>query len=88
MMSLEHNKFGVKLVFVLKVTADLDIEPNNIVDIIANNGMTKSKSEARRMIKQAAVRIDNEKILDMELIVHPGKEVIIKVGKRKFLRVK
>ena len=35
-MSLEHNKFGVKLVFVLKVTADLDIEPNNIVDIIAN----------------------------------------------------
>jgi tyrosyl-tRNA synthetase len=50
--------------------------------------MTKSKSEARRMIKQAAVRIDNEKILDMELIVHPGKEVIIKVGKRKFLRVK
>jgi len=63
-------------------------EPISIVDIIANNGMTKSKSEARRMIKQAAVRIDNEKILDMELIVHPGKEVIIKVGKRKFLRVK
>ena len=63
-------------------------EPISIIDIISNNGMTKSKSEARRMIKQAAVRIDNEKILDMELIVHPGKEVIIKVGKRKFLRVK
>ena len=63
-------------------------KPITIIDIIANSGMTKSKSEARRMVKQGAVRINNEKVLDKELLVHPKKEVIIKVGKRKFLRVK
>ncbi len=36
----------------------------SIIDIIANNGMTKSKGEARRMMKQGAVRIDNEKVTD------------------------
>ena len=35
-MDLQSNKFGVKLVFVLDVDADIDMETENIVDIIAN----------------------------------------------------
>lgn len=63
-------------------------EPVSIINIIVDKEMTKSKSEARRLINQGAIRIDNEKVLDSELILNPGKEVVIKVGKRKFLRVK
>ncbi|MDP6338939.1 MAG: tyrosine--tRNA ligase [Candidatus Marinimicrobia bacterium] len=59
-----------------------------IIDIITENELTKSKGEARRLVKQGAVRIDNEKISDMNFVLNPGKEVIVKVGKRKFLRVK
>lgn len=63
-------------------------EPVSIINIIVDKEMTKSKSEARRLINQGAIRIDNEKVLDSELILNPGNEVVIKVGKRKFLRVK
>jgi tyrosyl-tRNA synthetase len=50
--------------------------------------MTKSKGEARRMMKQGAVRIDNEKVTDIDLVISKGNEMVIKVGKRRFLRVK
>ena len=60
----------------------------SIIDIIVDNGMTKSKGEARRMMKQGAVRIDNEKVTDIDLVISKGNEMVIKVGKRRFLRVK
>ena len=63
-------------------------EDTTIVELLSNEGLTKSKGEARRMIEQGAVRIEGEKIKDMGLVIKSGKELIIKVGKRKFLRVK
>jgi tyrosyl-tRNA synthetase len=59
----------------------------NIVDISVDSGIVLSKSEMRRMIAQGAVSIDNEKI-DSEILLKAGEEKIIKIGKRKFLRVK
>ena len=59
-----------------------------LVDIITLEGLTKSKGDARRMIKQGAVRIEGKKISDIKFILSKGNEVVIKVGKRKFLRVK
>ena len=43
-------------------------------------------SEARRMIAQGAVHIDDEKISDADLVLAGGTH-IIKVGKRRFARV-
>jgi tyrosyl-tRNA synthetase len=59
-----------------------------LVDIIANAGLTKSKGEARRLIKQNAVKLDGEKCTDINHRLSVGEEVIIKVGKRRFLKVK
>jgi tyrosyl-tRNA synthetase len=50
--------------------------------------LTGSTSEARRMIKQQAVSLDSEKILDTEFSVQPEGEVLIKVGKRRFARIR
>jgi tyrosyl-tRNA synthetase len=58
-----------------------------IVDIIFNSGLLKSKGEARRMIKQNAVKINNHPIKDINERIKPNKEYIIKVGKRRFLKV-
>ncbi len=55
--------------------------------LLVDAGLVKSTSEARRLIKQQAVSLDNEKILDAEYVVHPGAEILIKVGKRRFARV-
>ena len=59
-----------------------------LIEVVTNEGLTSSKGEARRLIKQGAIRVDNEKITDESHILLKGKEVIIKVGKRRFIQIK
>ena len=59
-----------------------------LLDIITNAGLTKSKGEARRLIKQNAVKLDSAVCKDINQKLHAGKESVIKVGKRRFLKVK
>jgi len=59
-----------------------------LIEVVTNEGLTSSKGEARRLIKQGAIRVDNEKINDESHILLKGKEVIIKVGKRRFIKIK
>ncbi|MBT7495414.1 MAG: tyrosine--tRNA ligase, partial [Candidatus Marinimicrobia bacterium] len=62
-------------------------EDELLIEIITAEGLTKSKGDARRMLKQGAVRVEGEKISDMNHMLFKRKEVVIKVGKRRFLRV-
>lgn len=50
-------------------------------------GTCVSTSEARRLIKQGAVKIQGEKVTDPNLKIEPQPEVVIKVGKRKFVKL-
>ena len=63
-------------------------EDMNIIDVLHNSELVGSKSEARRLLNQGAIRIDGERVSDMELILSKGTEYIIKVGKRRFLKAK
>ena len=58
-----------------------------LVNIIYDSGLLPSKSEARRMIKQSAVRIDGDIIHEINLELMPGDTRILKVGKRRFLKI-
>jgi tyrosyl-tRNA synthetase len=58
-----------------------------LVNIIYDSGLLPSKSEARRMIKQSAVRIDGDVIHEINLELMPGDTRILKVGKRRFLKI-
>ena len=58
-----------------------------LIEVVTNEGLTSSKGEARRLIKQGAIRVDNEKITDESHILLKGKEVVIKVGKRRFIKI-
>jgi tyrosyl-tRNA synthetase len=57
--------------------------------LLAELGLAKSKSEAGRLLRQGAVRLDNEKLPagQLELEVQPGEQRLVKVGKRRFARV-
>ena len=55
--------------------------------LLVEAGLTESTSEARRLIKQQAVTLDSEKVVDTECEVKTTGEVLIKVGKRRFARV-
>ena len=57
-----------------------------VANLLKDSNLVSSTSEAYRMIKQGAVKMDGEKINDKELIVNEGTSVY-QVGKRKFARV-
>ena len=58
-----------------------------IVNVIFDAGLLQSKGEARRMIKQGAVKLDGESITNIQATISPKSEQILKVGKRRFLKV-
>ena len=55
-----------------------------LTNLLKDSGMTISTSEAVRMIKQGAVKIDEEKKTYIKLNNFDGTSSIYKVGKRKF----
>ena len=59
-----------------------------IVKLVAATGFVDSNSQARRMIKQGAVKVNNEKVekINTDLQIEDG--MVIKVGKRRFAKVK
>ena len=59
-----------------------------IIEVLHSSDLVSSKSEARRLLNQGAIRIEGEKVSDMDMILSNGTEYIIKVGKRRFLKVK
>ena len=58
-----------------------------IASLLKAANLTGSTSEAFRMIKQGAVRIDGERVQDKGLSIPPGNTHVFQVGKRKFARV-
>ncbi len=59
-----------------------------IANLLKEAGLVASTSDGRRMVKQAAVKIDQERIDDMNLRIKAGTEHIYQVGKRRIARVK
>ncbi|MFC1527629.1 tyrosine--tRNA ligase [Candidatus Neomarinimicrobiota bacterium] len=59
-----------------------------LVDVLAEANLTSSRGEARRLIKQNAVKIDKIIINDINYVLKPNKEeIVLKVGKRRFLKI-
>ena len=58
-----------------------------IAKILTEAKLEPSTSQARRDIKQGAVKINQEKVQDEQLQLENG-EYIVQVGKRKFAKVK
>ncbi|MGG3805561.1 tyrosine--tRNA ligase [Metabacillus fastidiosus] len=59
-----------------------------ITDLLVELDLQKSKSEARRMIENGGIRLNGEKIGDTQLEVMIENNLIIQVGKRKFIQIK
>lgn len=62
-----------------------DVYP--IANALKDAGLTASTSDAYRMIKQGAVKMDGEKITDKSFVLNKGCECVMQVGKRKFARI-
>jgi tyrosyl-tRNA synthetase len=60
---------------------------SNVVDLLVDTRLTKSKSEARRLIQQGGVRLNGEKVESPEVVVTSDAAAVLQVGKRKFVRL-
>ncbi len=60
----------------------------NIMDLIVKVEFAPSKGEARRLVMQGGVSIDGEKINDIKTSIKIKDGQILKVGKRKFAKLK
>ncbi|MEE9424407.1 MAG: tyrosine--tRNA ligase [Methylococcales bacterium] len=59
-----------------------------IANLLKDAGLTKSTSDSLRMMKQGAVRIDGERVIDTKQVMKVGSEHIYQVGKRRFAGIK
>jgi tyrosyl-tRNA synthetase len=58
-----------------------------VATLLKAAGLTPSTSDAMRMIRQGAVRIDGDRVEDRERIIPAGGPYVVQVGKRRFARV-
>ena len=59
-----------------------------IANLLKEAQLCSSTSEAMRMVKQGAVKVDGEKIGDPKQIITENEAFVVQVGKRKFARIK
>ena len=71
--------------------SELDGDGLWIVKLIVAAGMSKSNGDARRLIQGNAVKVNGEKIRDMNFAVKaadlPEKELLLQTGKKNFKKV-
>lgn len=56
--------------------------------LLLHCGLVATGGEAKRMIQQGGVKIQDEKVADPNMDVHPKNGMVVQVGKRKFARLK
>lgn len=54
---------------------------------LAESGLVSSNSEGRRAVQQGGVKVNSEKISDVNFALQAGAEYIVQVGKRKFAKL-
>lgn len=59
-----------------------------VANLLVTTKLVSSKSEARRLIDQGGVRVDQNAIRDREANIIPKSGMIIQVGKRRFIKLK
>ena len=70
-----------------EVTLAVGAEGMPIANVLKEAGLVGSTSEAIRMLKQGAVRVDGERVEDRGLVLAAGLSHVLQVGKRRFARV-
>ena len=58
-----------------------------IVDLLLSVGAVTSRSEAKRLINQGGVYVNGERVKDFREILRLDKEIVLKVGKRRFYKI-
>jgi tyrosyl-tRNA synthetase len=59
-----------------------------LVTLMVNAALAPSRGEARRLVEQGGVKLNDEKLSDSQAAIRLSAGDILKVGKRKFIRIR
>jgi tyrosyl-tRNA synthetase len=59
----------------------------NIIDLLELCKLVDSRADAKRLISQGGVKINDKKVDDPGATIHLEKDMVIQVGKRKFAKI-
>ena len=65
----------------------LDASELPLMDLLVKTGLATSNAEAKRLVEQGGVEIDNERMTDSKSEIIIKEPIIVKVGKRKIVRI-
>ncbi|GAC30476.1 tyrosine--tRNA ligase [Brumicola pallidula] len=71
-----------------EIEVTIDAQGIAIGNLLKQADLVASTSDAIRMIKQGAVKINGEKVIDTRFVVQHKGENVYQVGKRKFARIR
>jgi tyrosyl-tRNA synthetase len=60
---------------------------STVIEVMVGSGLVDSKSQARRLVKQKGVRVDDEVVEDAYFKIDFDNPVVLQVGKRRFVRL-
>ena len=88
----EHAKSHFETVFQAgALPGDIDdyhvSRDSSLIDVLVDCQFTESRSAARRLIEQGAVKLDSVKILDINTKLGESDNVILQVGKRRLINL-
>ena len=83
--TLEESKADIKA----KIKEQKQAEGELFTDIAVNLKLIQSKGEAKRLIQGGGMKLDGEKITDIQAkLEYNGKDfVVLQVGKRNFVKL-
>lgn len=70
-----------------ELNIEKDLTEIDILELIVKVNFAPSKGEARRLVQQGGVTIDGNKISDAKDIIKLDHDMILKVGKRNFIKL-
>jgi len=69
-------------------TIKINIKEKNLVDLLVENNLAKSKGEVRRLIDGGGLKVDQSRISDYNYVLQMDVEKLVQIGKRKFVKFK
>lgn len=68
------------------LTVEASSDNFDLAQIIVENKLVQSKSEMRRLSTQGGVKINGEKVTDLQSVAAQG-ELVVQIGKKKFIKI-
>lgn len=76
----------------IEISQDVIVQGINVIEILMLSNLFESKSEARRLIQQNGIKINGEKVTDINMIIDSGQldnnTLLIQKGKKNFKKLK